>query len=150
MTTSNVGAAAKHTGGCHCGKVRFEVELDASKGGSRCNCSICTKVATTGALVKPAAFALLAGKDDLSEYVWGSGVGQRFFCKHCGVHCYGTGTLEQLGGDFVSINLNVMDDIDTAILPIGYWDGRHDNWMAGLRDKPWPRASDLTATGPKS
>ncbi len=50
MTTSNVeqaSATKKHTGGCHCGKVRFEVELDASKGGSRCNCSICTMTAQT-------------------------------------------------------------------------------------------------------
>ena len=26
-----------HTGGCHCGAIRYEVELDASRGG-RCNC----------------------------------------------------------------------------------------------------------------
>ena len=151
MTTSQdvvASAIKKHTGGCHCGKVRFEVELDATKGGSRCNCSICTMTAQTGAMVKPPAFKLVAGREDLSEYVWGSSMAKRFFCKHCGVHCYGAGSLEVLGGDFVSINLNVMDDIDLAIAPISYWDGRHDNWMAGQRDKPWPRKSVLDVSLP--
>ncbi len=94
-------------------------------------------------MVKPPAFKLLSGEGDLSTYVWGSSMAKRFFCKHCGIHVYGSGSLEQLGGDFVSINLNVMDEIDLAEMSIGYWDGR--NWMAGLRDKPWPRKSELDA-----
>ena len=47
-----------HTGGCHCGAVRFEVELDATRG-SRCNCSICNKVSQLGCIVKPDAFRLV-------------------------------------------------------------------------------------------
>ena len=30
-------------GGCHCGAVRFECELDFAGITSKCNCSICTK-----------------------------------------------------------------------------------------------------------
>ena len=40
---NQVGNLAKHTGGCHCGAVRFEVMADVQKGAGRCNCSICTK-----------------------------------------------------------------------------------------------------------
>lgn len=38
-TTVATGNMKKHTGGCHCGAVRFEVMVDTSAG-SRCNCSI--------------------------------------------------------------------------------------------------------------
>ena len=35
--------ARRHAGSCHCGAVRFQVRVDATPG-TRCNCSICTKV----------------------------------------------------------------------------------------------------------
>jgi hypothetical protein len=136
---TNDAKARKHAGGCHCGEVRYEVELDLEKAGpSRCNCSICTKTAVTGAIVKPAAFRLVSGEEHLTEYRWGGNVSGRFFCKRCGVHCFGKGHLAEVGGDFVSINANTLDDVDPAELEVVYWDGRHDNWQAGPAKKPWP------------
>jgi hypothetical protein len=127
----------RHAGGCHCGAVRYEVTVDASHGG-RCNCSICTKVAQLGAMVKPAAFRLVSGEESISKYVWGGKISTRHFCKHCGVHCFGAGHLAELGGDFVSVNLNTLDDIDPSDVEVVNWDGRHDNWQAGPRPTPWP------------
>lgn len=129
---------ATHQGGCHCGAVRFEVALEPGFKGSRCNCSICSKTAITGAIVKPAAFRLLAGEESLSGYEWGAKVATRYFCKHCGIQCYGAGHLAEVGGDFVSINLNTIDELDVSLLDIVHWDGRHDNWGAGPRSTPWP------------
>lgn len=126
----------KYQGGCHCGAVRFEVELDLSRGGTMCNCTICTKIAQVGAIAKPAQFRLLQGEDQLTTYP--NAIGARKFCKTCGVHGFGFGHLDMLGGDFVSINLNALDDFDRGKIGIKYWDGRHDNWQAGLRDAPWP------------
>jgi hypothetical protein len=128
----------KYTGGCHCGVVRFEVEMDPNDGASRCNCSICTKIAQTGKIVKPDAFRLVSGKESLSEYRWGGNIATRFFCKHCGIHCYGAGHLAEVGGDFVSVNLNTVDGVDPHALPVVHWDGRHDNWQGGPRPTPWP------------
>ncbi len=54
----------KHTGGCHCGAVRFEVVVDATSG-SHCNCTICTKVNQLGAMSKPFASVNLDCLDDL-------------------------------------------------------------------------------------
>jgi hypothetical protein len=136
--TSATPTAKKYTGGCHCGQVRFEVELDLSGGGSMCNCTVCTKIATVGAIAKPAAFRQLAGEDSLSTYEWGGRISQRKFCKHCGVHCFAFGHLEQLGGDYVGINLNCLDDFDRGAISINYWDGRHNNWQGGMRTTPWP------------
>ncbi len=135
--SSKASGVRKHVGSCHCGAVRFEVELDAGSG-SRCNCSICTKVAPTGGLAKPEAFKLLAGAESLSTYEWGAKISKRFFCKHCGVHCFGRGHLAELGGDYVSANLNCLDDVDLSQTKISYWDGRRNNWQAGFRSTPWP------------
>jgi len=143
-TQSNQASAASgvqtYTGGCHCGAIRFEVSLDPSEPGSRCNCSICTKTSVTGRIVKPDAFTLLSGQEHLGTYEWGAKISKRHFCKVCGIHCFGLGHMAQLGGDYVSVNLNCLDDFDPNQVPLIHWDGRHNNWQAGPRGAPWPIA----------
>jgi hypothetical protein len=125
----------KHKGSCHCGANRFEVEIDATKG-TQCNCTICQKTHSTNAMTKPAAFTLLT--DEKNFIFYGDKQAGRYFCKTCGVHCYGKGDIPEIGGEFVSVNLNTLDDIDQGELTITYWDGRHNNWHAGMRSTPWP------------
>ena len=129
----------KHAGSCHCGAVKFEARFDAASG-TACNCTVCTKVATIGTIVRPDAFTLLSGERNLTAYEWGGKTAKRYFCKTCGVTCFCRGYLEQLGGDYVALNLNAFDDVDPADVKVGYWDGRHNNWEAGMRDRPWPIA----------
>ena len=132
------GEPRTYAGSCHCGAVQFRVTTDLDKGAGRCNCSICTKVAQLGGLVKPEAFQLLSSEENLSSYEWASRTSKRYFCKHCGVHCFGKGHLKEMGGDYVSVNFNTLDDYDPGETKVTYWDGRHDNWYAGTRSAPWP------------
>jgi hypothetical protein len=141
QAASNVDPAKKHIGACHCRAVRFEVVIDLSTGGSRCNCSICTKIGSTTGIVKPSAFTLLAGEESLGQYEWGAKISRRFFCAKCGVHCFGRGHLAEIGGDYVSVNLNTLEDVELAELKVIYWDGRHNNWQEGPRSTPWPLSS---------
>lgn len=136
VTAPRLDGTQRHAGGCLCGAIRYEVDLDLSKGGTRCNCSICTKLGAYGTSVKPADFRLTAGED--ARLIVANSVGTRVFCAKCGVYCYGDGDLPELGGAFVSINLNTVDGIDPYALPVMFWDGRHDNWHAGPRPTPWP------------
>ena len=126
----------KHSGSCHCEAVKFVVEIDATRG-SRCNCSICTKLGGIGAIAKPEAL-VVEDESACSEYRWGGMTGTRYFCKQCGIHCFGKGHLAAVGGDYVSVNLHCLDDVDVAELKVVHWDGRHNNWQAGPRDAPWP------------
>lgn len=137
----------EHTGRCHCGAVRFVVRADVAAGGSRCNCSICVRTGATGGIVKPQQFTLIAGEESLSTYEWGAKVSRRFFCKRCGVHCFARGHLVELGGDFVSVNYNCLEGVELSDMKIVYWDGRHNNWHAGVRERPWPILTPPTELG---
>lgn len=126
----------KHHGTCYCGDVEFEVEVDITKG-SQCNCTLCARLGSTGSIVKPAAFTLLTPEAKLASYARNADIGTRYFCSRCHVYCFGKGHLEMLGGDFVSVNLNCVDDFDLSKAELIHWDGRHDNWQAGPRPTRW-------------
>ncbi|MEW5852632.1 MAG: GFA family protein [Myxococcota bacterium] len=128
----------QHVGTCHCGAVRFAVTVDLGKGGTRCNCSICIRVSQLSAIVKPGEFTLLSDASALSVYAWGGRTGRRYFCTQCGIHCFLRGNLPELGGEYVSVNLNCLENVELTELAVAYWDGRHDNWHAGPRERPWP------------
>ena len=120
-----------YQGSCHCGRIRFEADIDLEAGTSRCNCSICAKRRYWGATVKPEDFRLKCEEAGIGDYQFGSMSGHHRFCMTCGVAPYGHGYIEAIGGAYYSINIACLDGIDPAVLaelPVQYMDGRHDNW----------------------
>jgi hypothetical protein len=125
-------AKRTYQGSCHCGRVRFEADLDLAEGTGRCNCSFCSKSRWWGVNTNPEGFRLLAGEGELGDYQFATMSGHHRFCRNCGLHVFGHGYVEQLGGEFRSVSVAALDglsDAELAALPIQYGDGRNNNWM---------------------
>lgn len=69
----------EHSGGCHCGRVRFEIMAPEDILVSQCNCSICSKSGYLGLLVARSRFKFLQGEDCLTTYTFNTGVAQHLF-----------------------------------------------------------------------
>ena len=118
-----MGDVQKHSGGCHCGKVRYDVELDLGAPVISCNCSICSKFGTLLAFVAPDRFTLRSGEDVLTDYQFNTNNIHHLFCRVCGIKSFARGTGPQ--GPMVAINTRCLDDVDIDKLKVTRHDGKH-------------------------
>ncbi len=95
-----------HRGGCHCHRVRFEVDAPATLDALDCNCSICRMTGFLHLIVPAARFRLLDGEDALSEYRFNTGAARHLFCRHCGVKAF---YVPRSHPDGYSINVRCID-----------------------------------------
>jgi len=112
-----------HKGGCHCGRVRFEVDAPATIDADDCNCSICRKSGFLHLLVSSDDFRLLQGEDALHTYTFNTGVAKHYFCRHCGIKSFYIPRSHPHG---VSVNVNCLDPETIESIEITPFDGQ--NW----------------------
>jgi hypothetical protein len=111
-----------YTGGCHCGKVRFEAKTDPSQA-IACNCSICAKHGLWLTFVPPQHFKLVCGLDALADHQFNKHIIHHVFCRTCGVESFARGKAKD-GSDMFAINVRCLDGIDIAKLNPKPFDGR--------------------------
>jgi hypothetical protein len=114
--------AKTYTGGCHCGKVRYEVTTDLAKVVT-CNCSRCGRLGALFTFVPAEQFHLLSGGDNLTEYRFNTGQIRHVFCRDCGIESFATG--QGPGGvEMAAINARCLDDVDVGSLTLTPFNGR--------------------------
>ena len=111
------------SGGCHCGRVKFEIEIPDEITVHRCNCSICRTSGYMHLIVTANRFSLLAGKDSLVDYRFHTGVARHMFCGICGIKSF---YVPRSHPDSFSVNLNCVDLPDGIEVSLEDFDGR--NW----------------------
>ena len=148
MSSTKTSATNEKTynGGCHCGLIRYTVDLDFAKAQlTKCNCSICLKAnLLIVRLQQPEKFKLLSPGSwaDAGDLLFGQKTVHHYFCKTCGIHCVQQGTYEFKGvvQPILAINAVTLDQgqgVDFRKSKIAYWDGKTDNWEAGTKDEPF-------------
>ena len=112
-----------HRGGCHCGRVRFEVDAPAQIQALDCNCSICAKTGFLHLIVPAAQFRLLQGDEVLVDYTWGTGAARHRFCGVCGIKSF---YVPRSHPDGFDVNVRCLDEGTMTRLEVTPFDGRGD------------------------
>lgn len=112
-----------HSGGCHCGNVRFEIEAPADIEATECNCSICSKTGFLHLFVTRGNFRLLTKEAELATYTFGTGVAKHYFCRTCGIKSF---YIPRSHPDGYSVNVRCLDRSTIASLTTTPFDGQ--NW----------------------
>jgi len=149
MTT----ASKIYTGGCHCGMIRYSVEMDLTTDpvGGKCNCSSClNRGILILEVIPPSSFKLQSPPSidnaQLGKYSprGEAGTFHFYFCKTCGVNCFYQEAYKTKGEYPEWFRLNALSlDPDQGLnftkFRMEYWDGKNNNWEAGPRhDVPYP------------
>jgi len=121
-----------HAGGCHCGRVRFEVTAPAAITVEECNCSICAKSGYLHLMVPKSRFRLLQGEDFLTRYGFNTGTARHLFCKVCGIKSFYVPRSDPEG---ISVNARCLDAGTVTHMEVRPFDGQ--NWEASIRGKSW-------------
>lgn len=119
-----------HAGGCHCGRVRFEVTAPAEIEVTECNCSMCSKAGYLHLIVESSKFRLLRGAEALTTYTFNTGTAKHLFCKVCGVKSFYVPRSHPRG---YSVNARCLDVVPK--LQVRKFDGA--NWESAAKEKKW-------------
>lgn len=111
-----------HTGGCHCGRVRFEVHAPSALTVVECNCSICAKSGYLHLIVSRSQFRLLTGGESLTTYTFNTGMAKHLFCSVCGIKSF---YVPRSHPDGYSVNARCIDATTVKGISIEPFDGKY-------------------------
>ena len=120
-----------HKGGCHCGRVRFEVKGPGRIEATECNCSICSKSGYLHMFVDKSDFRLSRGHDALRTYTFNTGVAKHRFCGHCGIKSF---YIPRSYPDGISVNVRCLDGGTIESVTVTPFDGC--NWEQNVSKLP--------------
>ncbi len=114
-----------YRGSCHCGRVRFEVDLELDHV-RVCDCSICRKRGALIHRVPAERVRLLTPLEELTLYQWHTRTAEDYFCPTCGILPFrrprdrtrdekAEGALPFSGW---SVNVRCLDGVDLAAIPV--------------------------------
>ena len=108
-----------YSGSCHCGAVRFEVDMNLDHV-RVCDCSLCRKRGALNHRVEPSQFRLLTPIEEMTLYQWHTKTAKDYFCPTCGILPF---RRPRTAPDLVTVNVRCLDDVDLDAVPRQYLPG---------------------------
>jgi hypothetical protein len=103
-----------YKGSCHCGKVRFEVDMDLDHV-RVCDCSLCRKRGALNHRVDESSIRLLTPLEDMTLYQWHTRTAKDYFCATCGMLPF---RRPRTAPEVWTINVRCLDGVDLEVIPI--------------------------------
>jgi hypothetical protein len=103
-----------YTGSCHCGKARFEVDVDLDHL-RVCDCSMCRRRGGFNYRVPSEDFRLLTPLEELSLYTWHTHTARDYFCPTCGIQPF---RRPRTDPSVWTINVRCLEGVDLDAIPI--------------------------------
>lgn len=108
-----------YRGSCHCGRARFEVDLELDSGRS-CDCSMCRRRGALLVRVENEDLRLLTPLEELSTYQWHTKTAKEYFCPTCGILPL---RRPRRNPEQWSVNVRCLEDVDLEMLPVEHLKG---------------------------
>ena len=110
----------RYQGGCHCGRVRFEIDVEIGTI-IDCNCSICAKKGFLHLIVDPSQVRMLSPADAVSLYQFNTRTAKHYFCPVCGISAY---YIPRSHPDKIDVNVRCLEGVALESLTIVPFNGR--------------------------
>lgn len=110
----------RYQGGCHCGRVRFEIDVEIGTV-LDCNCSICAKKGFLHLIVDPSQVRMLSPADAVSLYQFNTRTAKHYFCPVCGISAY---YIPRSHPDKIDVNVRCLEGVELESLTIVPFNGR--------------------------
>lgn len=124
----------KVDGGCHCGAIRYEADIEADRV-IICHCTDCQTLSGTAFRVVvqtiPGTFSLVSGEPKIYTKIAESGAArEQGFCPECGTPIFS----RPVGGETPALGLRVGTITQrNALIPKDqYWSRSSQSWLDGL------------------
>lgn len=111
-----------HKGGCHCGRIAFEVDGDLVQV-IDCNCSHCSRKGYLLWFVPRQQLRLASPESALATYTFNRHVIKHHFCPTCGCAPFGFGK-DPKGADTAAVNVRCLEGVDLSTFKRVPFDGR--------------------------
>lgn len=105
-----------YQGSCHCGKVKFEVDMDLDHV-RVCDCTLCRKRGALNHRVGDSDLRISTSLDELTLYRWHTRTARDYFCPTCGILPF---RRPRTAPEVWTVNVRCLEGVDLDSIPIDH------------------------------